>query len=310
MRWRKMGRIFVPDNNFGWMLSHAQVPTVLDMGHFLRIYFSTRTSPTESKIAVMDVDAQNPSKILEIHSGSLLDCGAPGTFDEHGLMPSSVLKDSDNKIRLYYSGWSRRTTVPYSNLTGLALSEDGINFRKIGGGPILSTNYLEPYSATSPFVYSFNGAYVAFYCSGNDWLKIDGKYEHTYDIKSAHSEDGIHWVQNGKTCFSKTHPREAVTRPTVLSLHGNYHMWFCYRGSLDFRDGAESYRIGYAYSKDLEGWERRDADAGIYLGPDEWDSSMLAYPYVLETIYGIYMFYNGNGFGKSGFGYAILEDYK
>ena len=35
---------------------------------------------------------------------------------------------------------------------------------------------------------------------------------------------------------------------------------------------------------------------------------MLAYPYVIQTPYGTYLFYNGNGFGQSGFGYALLEE--
>ena len=85
-------------------------------------------------------------------------------------------------------------------------------------------------------------------------------------------------------------------------------MWFCYRSSNDFRDGIGSYKIGYAYSLDLINWIREDSLAGISLSNEGWDSKMICYPYVVETKYGIYMFYNGNGFGKSGFGYAILRN--
>jgi hypothetical protein len=308
MRWRKVDQIFAPSDNFGWMKSHAQIPTVLNLGSKLRIYFSTRTVSTESKTTFLDVDAKNPSKIIYLHDRPILSNGSPGTFDEHGVMPSSVLTDRRGKIRLYYSGWSRRTTVPYSNFAGLALSDDGIHFERMGDGPILSMNLHEPYSATSPFILTERGKFYAFYCSGTGWLKVNDQYEHTYDIKMAVSEDGIYWSQNGKQCFPKKHAQEAITRPVVLKIQNTYHMWFCYRGSLDFRDGVDAYRIGYAYSYDLKSWERNDSMAGIDVSPKGWDSGMLAYPYIVKTDHATYMFYNGNGFGKSGLGYATLEE--
>jgi hypothetical protein len=55
-------------------------------------------------------------------------------------------------------------------------------------------------------------------------------------------------------------------------------MWFCYRGSNDFRDGADSYPLGYAWSENLLDRTRQDELAGIAVSPDGWDSKMLAYP--------------------------------
>jgi hypothetical protein len=85
-------------------------------------------------------------------------------------------------------------------------------------------------------------------------------------------------------------------------------MWFCYRGTQDFRDGSDSYRIGYAWSTDLINWTRNDDRVGIEPSIDGWDSKMLAYPCVVEVGEKILMFYAGNGFGRDGFGYAELED--
>ena len=85
-------------------------------------------------------------------------------------------------------------------------------------------------------------------------------------------------------------------------------MYFSFRGSNDFRDGEDAYRLGYAYSKDLKYWHRKDEETVLDLSKDGWDSKMIAYPYVVQTPYGTYLFYNGNGFGQSGFGYAILEE--
>jgi hypothetical protein len=66
--------------------------------------------------------------------------------------------------------------------------------------------------------------------------------------------------------------------------------------------------MGYARSTDLRTWQRDDDAAGIEVSESGWDSKMLAYPCVVETPGGILMFYNGNGFGASGFGWAKLEE--
>jgi sucrose-6-phosphate hydrolase SacC (GH32 family) len=306
VKWVKQGQIFATDENFGWMNSHAQIPTALVVGDVIRVFFATRSKQTESMIACIDLDIKNPSKIINLYDKPVLNNGPVGTFDEHGLMPSGLV-NRDGKFYLYYSGWSRRCTVPYNNLTGLAVSDDGINFKKVGRGPVLSQTVHEPFSATSPYVFFENGWHM-FYCSGTDWILHDGKYEHVYDIKYASSKDGINWLQPGKAVIpSRTH-EEAITRPVVLKRNNSYHMWFCYRGTKDFRGGQDSYRLGYAHSNDLVQWKRDDDKNIIDVSRDGWDCSMVSYPYVLETEFGTYMFYNGNGFGQTGFGYAKLEE--
>jgi hypothetical protein len=146
-----------------------------------------------------------------------------------------------------------------------------------------------------------------YYSSGTSWATINGKLEHTYNIRKAISEDGINWHQLNEVCLEQKHPEEALTRPTILVKNNMFHMWFCYRGSRNFRDGEDSYRIGYAYSRNGINWIRDDSQAGITVSKNGWDANMIGYPYIATTQYGVYMFYNGNGFGRSGFGVAVLE---
>ena len=47
---------------------------------------------------------------------------------------------------------------------------------------------------------------------------------------------------------------------------------------------------------------------GIDVSEEGWDSEMIAYPFVWEHKGQRYMAYNGNGFGRSGFGYAVEVD--
>src|SRR2546427_11505564 len=146
-----------------------------------------------------------------------------------------------------------------------------------------------------------------WYCSGTGWLDVAGKYEHTYDIKYARSDDGIHWTPLGKVAVGQRTKYEALTRPFVVKRLDGYHMWFCYRGSNDFRDGEDAYRIGYAFSEDLCDWRRDDEAAGIAPSETGWDSRMVAYPSIITISDRTFMFYNGDDFGADGFGYAVLQ---
>ncbi|MEI6149552.1 MAG: hypothetical protein WCS01_10680 [bacterium] len=302
--WVKKGLIFAASGQSGWMNSHAQVPTVWQKDQdTLRIFFSTRPQPGLSLTTFLDVSASDPSRILYEHDCPILELGKPGTFDEHGIMPSCIVEHG-GRIYLYYSGWSRCVGVPYNNLTGLAVSDDGENFTRVCEGPVLTRTPLEPFSATSPFVLKHDGRWLAWYCSGIGWQEIDGKMEHQYDIKFADSDDGLWWRQAANVVLRCREEQEALTRPTVIEHEGRFHMWFCHRGMKDFRDGATSYHIGYASSIDLASWTRADELAGIGLSAKGWDSLALAYPYVIKVAGKLMMFYNGNGFGQSGFGYA------
>ena len=309
MKWRKLGQVFRTDNSSSWMKTHAQVPTVMNLGDTLRIFFSTRGEKGESRIGFLDVDAKNPLNIQYVHNKPILDLGDPGCFDEHGVMPSCIVPNplDLSKSLLYYSGWSRRLEVPYSNLAGIAVTNDGVNFERLGKGPALTTTLFEPFSATSPFVVIGREEHTVYYSSGTSWLSINNKLEHTYNIKKATSRDGIHWNQLSDVCIEQNHLEEALTRPTILKVDQVLHMLFCYRGSKDFRGGNDSYKIGYAKSYDYENWERDDSQSGIGVSESGWDAKMVAYPYVVETQYGVYMFYNGDGFGISGFGVATLD---
>jgi hypothetical protein len=307
MKWKKKGKIYETSGQFGWMNSHAQIPTVLVKEDRLRIYFATRPEQNLSLTTFIDVDIEEPSRIIYVHDKPILELGRAGMFDENGIMPSYVC-EHEGQVWLYYGGWSRRTSIPYSNWTGLAISDDGgFTFHKTYLGPILDRTPLEVYSATGCFIFKVGNTWHMWYASGEDWIKIKDNYEEYYVIKHTTSLDGIHWIRDNKKLLPSRNENEPTHRPSVFYDNGLYHMFFCYRGITDFRDGQNSYRIGYASSNDLQEWTRKDDEAGILLSDVGWDSTMMAYPYIVAAKDRILMFYNGNGFGKSGFGYAQLE---
>jgi hypothetical protein len=306
--WQRHGRIFDPALYPDKVCSHAQVPTVLDCGDQLRIYYADRTPANKSFMCYIDVDAEDPSHIIDLHSDALLSLGAPGTFDDDGAMPACAVR-VDGRVFLYYSGWNRGVTVPYRNSIGIAVSEDdGRNFRRMYEGPVMDRTAEEPYIAVTPSIVRGADSWRMWYISGLRWVPIAENLEPVYVIKYAESLDGIRWVRPNHQCLPQRHPFEAFSHPSVIQSNGVYHMWFCSRDSSDFRDGAGAYRIGYARSSNGLDWERDDEFGGLGVSDEGWDSTMTAYPYVVVGRNGkVRMFYNGNSFGRSGIGYAEWE---
>ncbi|MBW3593603.1 MAG: hypothetical protein KY396_07900, partial [Actinobacteria bacterium] len=54
-------------------------------------------------------------------------------------------------------------------------------------------------------------------------------------------------------------------------------------------------------------WPRKDEEGGLAPAASGWDSVMTTYPWVHRHTDRTYLFYNGNGFGETGFGWAELR---
>ena len=310
MKWVKKGLIFRADHQYEWMCHHACVPIADSVGEgLLRIYFGPRDDYGRTRAAFITVEADNPANVLAVHDRPVLDLGKLGTFDDSGVMPCCIV-NRDSKKYLFYVGWNPAVTVSYRNSIGFAVSEDGgLTFHRPFEGPIVDRNQDEPYFCASPFVMIDEGKWKLWYASSTGWLVVRGKTEPLYQIKYAESPDGIHWTRQNVTCLAYTFEGEANARPCVIKENGLYRMWYCFRGSVDYRtDRANSYRIGYAESHNGIDWIRQDDRVGIDRSVEGWDSLMMEYPYVYQHKGRKYMLYNGNGFGESGFGYAILDE--
>ena len=306
-RWTKRGRIFHVDGQFPWMAHHASVPVPYRVrDDCLRIYFGPRDAEGRTRTAFVDVDPAAPGTVLRLHDRPALDLGRLGTFDDSGVMPTSIV-DVDGDLYLYYVGWNRGVTVPYRNAIGLAVSDDGgVSFTRRFEGPVVDRSRDEPFFTASPFVLREAGGWRMWYASTTRWVVVDGHPEPVYEIKYAESPDGIVWRRENRTCIEPVSAEECTARPWVVRGESGYRMWYCYRGSRGYRhDPATSYRIGYAESPDGLTWERRDREAGIDVSDGGWDSTMITYPAVYTHDGTCHLLYNGNGFGESGIGHAV-----
>lgn len=316
MKWTKLGKIFDPTQHALPNNCHefAQSPQTLVFPEFVRIYFSTRekdqtTGKFLSHISYVDYD-KTFTKILNISKHTVIELGKLGTFDEHGIFPINVLRDND-KVIAYTCGWSRRSSVSVETSIGIAFSEDnGETFIKPGDGPLLSSNLKEPFLVGDAFVSKINDHYHMWYIYGSRW--IDNPHEESarvYKIAYASSLDGLNWTRNAKEIIpDRLNKDECQALPTVIKINDTYHMYFCYREAIGFRkDKTKGYRLGYAFSKDLNFWKRDDENSGIAMSDSGWDSDMMCYPHIFQCDDKVYLLYNGNEFGKHGFGIARLE---
>lgn len=309
MSWRKLGRIFKCED---YGLNYAQSPQAVILDDRIRIYFSTRKTDASgkflSRIAYVDFD-MSLENILGVSDHEIIPLGELGTFDEHGIFPFSVFQEEE-KIAAYTCGWSRRKSVSVETATGYAVSEDnGATFKKLGSGPVLGPSLHEPFLVGDSFVRKYDGFYHMWYMYGLRWVKENDAAapDRVYKLAYATSEDGISWQPQSRDIIeSVLHENECQALPTVLKVGDVYHMYFCYRDVFGFRsDPSKAYRLGHAISKDLKNWTRQEG--GISVSPEGWDSLMMCYPNTFEVNGKIYLLYNGNEFGRHGFGAAVWD---
>jgi hypothetical protein len=302
VRWAKQGVLVEAPTGLPWSASHAAVPHVdVRSDDALRIYFTTRDDRGRSQIARAEVHGELCRANLEFDPAPVLQSGPPGLFDDSGVMTSCLVRH-DQREFLYYQGWSLGVSVPYYVFGGCAVSTDGgASFERVSPTPVLDRSPIDPYWTSSPWVLFDEGRWRMWYVSGVGWHFVGDQADHyIVHIRYAESADGISWRRDGRVCIDFADPDEyAIARPVVVRDSDRYRMWYSHRGS--------SYRIGYAESRDGLVWERRDAAAGIDVSPGAFDSEMLEYASVFDYRGQRHMLYNGDGFGVTGIGHAILE---
>lgn len=298
------------------MNDFAQAPNAVVLEDVIRVYFCCRP-PSDtpgnyvSRCAFVDLNKNDPLKIINVSKIPSLELGNCGDFDEFGTYPVSVYRDNDICFAIY-GGWTRCQSVPFDISLGIAFSKNnGITFEKKYRGPILSTSLNEPFVITSPKIRKFNGTWFLTYTAGYKWIRDkEGRPEIIYKLRMATSNDLINWEKLNKDLVTnKLGEMEAQACGDIFWDGKKYNMHFCYREGLDFRKNKKNtYRIGYCSSLDLINWERDDTKVNLNISSEGWDSEMIAYPNIFSVDDKIYMLYGGNGNGKTGFGIAQLKE--
>ena len=298
MPWKKIGRIFCPHENYEWMCSHAALPIAEHRSvDIYRIYFSSRNRENISSIGYLDIDLNAPCNVLNLSNKPVLRAETSQKFEKHGVTASSIIKNQYGTC-MYYTGWNLEADTPWKNEHGLAIRmDDGNIFVKHRANPVLESGDIDPFSISYPYVLKLDEHYKMWYGTFLNWDKANATTNHS--IRSAISQDGIYWEKNNKIEIHKNTAEIGISRPCVILSTEGFEMWYSYRGM--------EYMIGYARSEDGSNWTRMDDEVGISTSGRGWDSKAIAYPYVFEHKGSRFMLYNGNDYGRTGFGIAIFE---
>lgn len=306
MRWRKLGLVWSPDGQQDWARSHAMIPTPLIMPDGrLRIYVSTCDAKGIARPAWIDLDRRNPTKVIEVARAPVLDIGRPGCFDDNGVVVTSVVRVDDRTSYMYYVGFELCHRIRYRLLTGLAISEDGgHSFHRYRSTPILERSPDELHFRCGPQVVCDDDGFHMWYVAGSEWTNVLGKDVPIYGIRHLRSADGIHWPEQGRPLLDPVSQDEhGFGRPWVVpQVDGNLAMYYSVR-----RRSLAAYRLGLAISADGEQWQRQDELVGLDVSPSGWDSEAVSYVATITLDGRQYCYYNGNGFGATGFGCAVSE---
>jgi hypothetical protein len=183
-----------------------------------------------------------------------------------------------------------------------------VTFERMFNGPILDRSIHDPIWVGQPCVMVEDGIWRMWYLSCEKIEYINNHPEPFYNVKYAESNDGINWVRKNQICIGFDDFIDAIGRPCVFKESGTYKMFYSYRNAHGYRnDLNKSYRIGYAESADGISWERKDEMIDLKKNLSDWENVMQEYCTTYVHNNKRYLVYNGNGFGQSGFGYAIQQ---
>lgn len=301
MKWLKKGLIYCPNGETVWAKHSALTPTPVLLDDRIRIYAGFRDEAGVSRIGYVDVDADDPKRVLMVSQDPVLDVGSPGMFDDNGVILGDIVEVGD-RLYMYYIGFQLVQKIKFLAFTGLAISNDkGNTFNRLNKTPVMDRADEGTFIRAIHSVVRVGDLWKIWYAAGSRWVELNGVPYPGYHIKYLESQDGISFGEVGHLCIDCEGGEYRIGRPRVYKRGDSYSMFYT-KGTT-----KGDYLPGYAESNDGISWCRKDSLVGIGLSEKGWDSQTLCYPSLLKHKSKTYMFYNGNDMGKTGIGLAELE---
>ncbi|MFW7343419.1 hypothetical protein V0R37_17985 [Pollutimonas sp. H1-120] len=300
--WRKTGLLYTPEGalrRHPKLLTHAANPLAVHMKEdIFRIFYSGRDSNNRSSVGAVDIDIVQ-KRVITDHFEPFFEHGPTNSFYADGISIGNCYTVGGITYMLFM-GWQANPTAHWRGDIGRFVVTPELTLRLDQNEPFISSDKHDPISLSYPWVMAHQGGlFSMWYGSTISWTSENKEMIHV--INFASSSDGHLWRKHGLAVPYELGKAQAFSRPTVVQTgQSDYEMWFSYRSGL-----GTTYRIGHAYSKDGSNWRLSLETTGIDISSNGWDSEMIEYPFVFDHGGQRYMLYNGNGYGKTGFGLAI-----
>ena len=299
-------KLIIKPNKDIWWISMSVGPCFVRQvnKYIIEVFLTGRDKYGISRIgkSFLEIREDNTLRIIEIEEKPILDIGPPGCFDENGVSYPWIVKNNNIEY-LYYVGWVNGGLNRFQNFLGLATksSEDKFFQRKFNV-PILERSEQEPYGTGSCCVIKNNKKWLMLYTSFLPWqgiIKASNIHPHSqpsYNIKIARSDNLINWERNYQNILEFKSGEFIQGKPVLFKDNDkNHELYFSVRG--------EAYRIGIAKGSNINQLERGE---NLVFKKQEWISQTQEYAFPIKLNNKKYLFFNGNGYGKTGLGYTIL----
>ncbi len=302
MRVTRLGPIFSAEQGPSWMCSHAAYPTPIELDQKrLRIFIVTRDEEGRGCVGYIDVNAEDPRRVLQISERPCLTPGPLGRFDDRGISIGNVCK-INGELWLYYMGWNVMRDVPFRNTIGLAVSKDGRGeaFARPFVGPLIGRSRFDPFSVSYPFVMppsDGRAGWHMFYGSHRGPGDREDNMEHV--LTEAKSEDGIDWRPTGNGMIGLEPGEFGLSRPWYLKTNEREVLFYSIR--------RKNYTIGVSERDPNTGEWRRVSNDLLGSSEAEWENEASCYAALVQANGRYLMFYNGNGYGRTGIGVAEID---
>jgi len=306
MKWIKKAKIFEWTTPNDWWKSHTMAPTAIYWKGRIRVFIGAWDKDNISRITYVDLDPLNPENIIRVNDElPVLNIGDDGMFDENGVFPAHATV-IDGKINLYYTGFQKGHKILHYNFGGLAISEDGDNFTRVSRSPILDRQEEGLFVRAGQSVIKEKSSFKTVYSIGSKFRYVGGKERPTYDVCYQDSISDKEFEKKGRKIVSCDQSVEhGLGRPQIIKIRDKYFVFYT-RRMIDMK-----YFIGCAESNDCINWRRNESVfSDMKHSENGFDSDMIYFPsvvYVPETDKFL-LIYCGNEFGKTGIGYAELNE--
>lgn len=301
-RWKKLGQIYLPKqgSRHPKLMSHAANPLPVHLEkNVYRVFFSGRDERNRSSVGAVDIDILE-FRVVKEHYLPFFEHGPEGSFFSDGVSIGNCYEVEGVRYILFM-GWQNPKNGHWRGDIGRLIVTSDLALELETSDPFMGCDETDPISLSYPWVHSSSESEMKmWYGSTVTWDAGNGEMLHV--IHHASSHDGHQWHRSGLAVPFELGRAQAFSRPTVVqNKNGNFDMWFSYRSG-----SGEKYRIGYATSENGVNWKLDLDNAGITVSSTGWDSEMIEYPFVFDHEGSRYMLYNGNGYGQTGFGLAVI----
>ncbi|HEX7761772.1 MAG TPA: hypothetical protein VF459_19855 [Caulobacteraceae bacterium] len=273
------------------------LPTPIVLADRIRLFFAACDADMRGRVFFADLELSPPHRIITLSPRPVLDLGAPGAFDADGVNPSQAFWH-EGRLALLYVGWRRGgAEEPYALITGLAFSDDGGQSFEKQTEPLLPASAEERLFRTAACVERQDGRWRLLYIGGGAFISDEhGKRVPVYDLKELHSPNLLAWPAAGRT-------RLAPDRDAGEIGFGRPTPWHDQDGAATILLSVRSF-AGYRLVECADG-PVLGAPREVLSAPfEDWEAGMTCFGAPCAVGDRELLFYNGDGFGRTGCGLA------